>query len=90
MACTARIRLALEKCVLRNKQSGIIRGDIIGLLIAAVMLGGLLIYGSVSGQDLPLLPSLLVIGVNVVAAFYVFKAARKRKQDSSAAKRDPR
>jgi membrane protein implicated in regulation of membrane protease activity len=62
-----------------NRQLGMVRGDFIGLLIAAVMLGGLLIYGSVTGQDLPLWPAMLVAAVNVVAAFYVYRAARKRK-----------
>lgn len=72
---------------MKNKQAGIIRGDIVGLLIAAVMLGSLLAYGALSGHDLPLWPSLLVIGVNVVSAAYAFNGARKRKQERNSAAR---
>ncbi|MCF8210799.1 MAG: hypothetical protein K9K38_15580 [Rhodoferax sp.] len=66
-----------------NKQSGFLRGDLIGLLIAAVLLGGLLIYGATTGQELPLWPSLLVIAVNLVSAGYVLLGIVRRKRQSS-------
>ncbi|OGB30460.1 MAG: hypothetical protein A3F78_14770 [Burkholderiales bacterium RIFCSPLOWO2_12_FULL_61_40] len=70
--------------MVNRKQLGLIRGDLIGLLIGAVALGGLLFYGAISGQDLPFWPALLVVAVNIVSAIHVFLGVKKRKQQAQA------
>jgi len=54
-------------------------GDLIGLLIGALMLGGLLLYGAITQQPLPLLPALAVVAVNVIAAIRLLLNVRKRR-----------
>lgn len=57
--------------------------DLIGLLIGALMLGSLLVYGAVTQQPLPMLPALAVILVNVVAAArLVLRVIKQRKANT--------
>lgn len=53
--------------------------DLIGLLIGALMLGGLLLYGATTQQPLPLLPALAVMAVNLFAAVRLLLNVRKRR-----------
>lgn len=53
--------------------------DLIGLLLGAAMLGGLLLYGAVSKQPLPFWPAIAVIGVNVFAAVRIVLRVRKQR-----------
>lgn len=64
----------------QNSQKGVINGGIIAMLIGGLAVGGLLVYGALTGQELPFWPSVVVILVNIVAAVRVFMAARKAKQ----------
>lgn len=61
--------------------------DLIGLLLGALMLGALLIYGAITKQPLPVLPALVVIAVNVVAALRL--AHRMRKQRNADVSKKP-
>ncbi len=69
---------------MKHKQHGLIKGDVIGILIGGLALGGLLVYGAVSGQALPVWPALAVALVNVVAAGNVVWGIRKAKQQRQA------
>lgn len=72
---------------MKHKQHGLIKGDVIGILIGAIALGGVLVYGWVSEQPLPLWPAILVALVNLVAAANVFRgvlAAKKQRQANPA------
>lgn len=75
-----RLRQATENLTLNRKQDGFIGGDVIGILIGGVALGGLLLYGSMSGQELPLWPAVIVGLVNVVAAVNVVLRVRKARR----------
>ncbi len=69
---------------MNRKQHGFINGSIIALLIGGLALGGLLLYGSLTGQELPIWPAIAVGVVNLVAAGKVFldvRKARKQQQD---------
>lgn len=63
-----------------HKQHGFINGGIITLLIGGLAIGGLLLYGSVTGQELPVWPAVVVGLVNLVAAAKVFMDVKKAKQ----------
>lgn len=69
---------------MKHKQRGVIKGDLIGILLGGVALGGLLIYGAVSGQPLPVWPAIAVVVVNVVAAVRVFLGVKRAKQQRQA------
>ena len=69
---------------MKHKQHGVIKGDVIGILLGAVALGGLLLYGSMSGQPLPVWPAIAVALVNVLAAGNVFWGVRKAKRERQA------
>lgn len=56
----------------------------IGILIGGAALGGLLLYGSVTGQALPLWPAVIVGLVNVVAAANVVWTVKKAKKAAQA------
>lgn len=70
------------------------------LIVGGLALLGLLAWGWVSGQSLPLWPALLVAAVNVVASVKVFRetkakraamqAARPKQRRKSARKNDLR
>lgn len=69
------------------KQDGFINGAVIALLIGGLMLGGLLFYGSISGQELPFWPAIAVVLVNLVAAAKIVidtKRARRPRQQPPA------
>ncbi len=66
--------------MLGGKQNGFISGDIIAIVIAGVALGGLLIYGSQTGQELPVWPAIAVVLVNLVAAGRVIWSVNKAKK----------
>ena len=65
---------------MHHKQDGFINGGVITLLIGGAAIGGLLLYGSVTGQELPVWPAVLVGLVNLVAAGKVFMDVKKAKQ----------
>lgn len=74
---------------MHHKQGGFINGGVITLLIGGLAIGGLLLYGSVTGQELPVWPAVVVGIVNLVAAGKVFMDVKKNKklrQDELAAK----
>lgn len=69
---------------MNRKQHGFINGGIIAMLIGGLALGGLLLYGSLTGQELPLWPAIAVGVVNLVAAGKILldvRKARKLQQD---------
>ena len=67
-----------------HKQLGFINGGVITLLIGGLAIGGLLLYGLVSGQELPVWPAVLVGLVNLVAAVKVILDVKKTKQQRDA------
>lgn len=64
---------------LKGRELGYISFGVMTLLIGALALAGLLIYGWQSGQELPLWPAIAVILVNLVAAVNMLLKARKAK-----------
>lgn len=54
-------------------------------LVGGLALVGLLLYGWVTGQQLPLWPSLLVVGVNLVLAVRLVLEIKGRRANSNAA-----
>lgn len=71
------------------KKNGLMRGDLIGLLIGAVLLGGLLVYGALSEQALPLWPALMVVGVNLLAAFNIIRRVRAGRMQRQPTDKSP-
>ena len=67
-----------------HKQHGFINGGVITLLIGGLAIGGLLLYGLLSGQELPVWPAVLVGLVNLVAAVKVILDVKKTKQQRDA------
>lgn len=65
---------------MHHKQGGFINGGVITLLIGGLAIGGLLLYGSATGQELPVWPAVVVGLVNLVAAGKVFMDVKKAKQ----------
>lgn len=65
---------------MHHKQDGFINGGVITLLVGGLAIGGLLLYGSVTGQELPVWPAILVGAVNLVAAGKIFMDVKKAKQ----------
>lgn len=77
-----------DSTVTRTQQRGFINGGIIAMLIGGVAIGGLLMYGLITGQELPLWPAVVVVVVNLVAAAKVFldlKKAKKLRQTGQSA-----
>ena len=75
--------IALENFTLNRKQEGFINGSAMTILIGGLVLGGLLIYGSKTGQELPLWPAIAVVVVNLVAAVKLvldIRTAKKLRQ----------
>lgn len=71
---------------MNRKQHGFINGSIIAMLIGGLALGGLLLYGSMTGQELPVWPAIAVGVVNLVAAGKVLfdvKKAKKLRQEQN-------
>lgn len=50
------------------------------MLISAVLIGGMFVHSYSSGQDLPLLPAIAVIVVNLLAAAKLVLDVRARRQ----------
>lgn len=76
----------------RNTQSGFINGGILAILIGGLAIGGLLMYGMLTGQPLPVWPAIVVGVVNLLAAGKVFmdiKKAKKLHRDAQATKAKP-
>lgn len=65
---------------MHHQQHGFINGGVITLLIGGLAIGGLLVYGSVTGQELPVWPAVVVVLVNLVAAGKVIMDVKKTKQ----------
>ena len=65
---------------MHHKQHGFINGGVITLLIGGLAIGGLLLYGSVTGQELPVWPAVVVVLVNLVAAGKAIMDVKKAKQ----------
>lgn len=53
-------------------------------LVGALALVGLLLYGWITGQQLPLWPALLVVAVNVVLAIRLVLDIKKRRAAAQA------
>lgn len=71
---------------MNRKQHGFINGSIIAMLIGGLALGGLLLYGLMTGQELPIWPAIAVGVVNLVAAGKVLldvKKAKKLRQEQN-------
>lgn len=62
------------------RQDGFINGSVIVLLIGGLMLGGLLVYGAKSGQELPFWPAIAVALVNLVAAAKIVIDTKKARR----------
>lgn len=62
------------------RQDGFINGSVIVLLIGGLMLGGLLVYGAKSGQELPFWPAIAVAVVNLVAAAKIVIDTKKARR----------
>ena len=69
---------------MHHKQFGFVNGAIMTLLIGGLAIGGLLLYGLVSGQELSVWPAVLVGLVNLVAAVKVILDVKKTKQQRDA------
>ena len=65
---------------MHHKQLGFINGAVITLLIGGLAIGGLLLYGLVTEQELPVWPAVLVGLVNLMAAGKVILDVKKSKQ----------
>ena len=67
----------------KHLQRGAVNGATVTMLIAALLLGGLLVSSAVSGYELPFWPAMAVIAVNVVAAgrlaWTVIQAKKQRE-----------
>ncbi|MCF8184728.1 MAG: hypothetical protein K9J43_07105 [Polynucleobacter sp.] len=73
----------MEKLALNRKQEGFINGSAITILIGGLALGGLLVYGLKTGQELPIWPAIAVVVVNLIAATKLvmdIRTAKKLKQ----------
>lgn len=81
----------MEVSALKRKQDGFMNGGVMTLLIGGIALGGLLVYGSRSGQELPLWPAVAVCLVNLVAAIRIILDVQKAKKlRREAASKDPK
>ncbi len=65
---------------MNHKQEGFASAGVMTLLVGGAALGGLLLYGAKSGQELPLWPALAVAAVNVVAAVKIVFDTRQARQ----------
>jgi hypothetical protein len=63
-------------------KSGFFSFTSLSQLVGALALVGLLLYGWTTGQQLPLWPSLLVVGVNVVLAVRLVLEIKARRADT--------
>jgi len=66
----------------KHAQTGKINGGILALIIGGIALAGLLAYGWLSGQELPLWPALAVAAVNLVAAGKIVRDTQQRRRDT--------
>ena len=55
----------------------------LSVLIGGLAIIGLLLYGWFTGQSLPLLPALLVVGVNVVLAIKLVLEVKAKRENKS-------
>ena len=55
----------------------------LSVLIGGLAIIGLLLYGWFTGQNLPLLPALLVVGVNVVLAIKLVLEVKAKRGNKS-------
>lgn len=81
----------MEDLALKRMQEGFMSGGVMTILIGGLALGGLLVYGSRAGHELPLWPAVAVCLVNLVAAIKIIldvKKAKKLRQE--AASRNPK
>lgn len=69
-------------------KSGFFSFTSLSQLVGALALVGLLLYGWTTGQQLPLWPSLLVVGVNVVLAVRLVLEIKARRANSSPSQKD--
>lgn len=70
------------------RQFGFINFGSMTLLVGGLALAGLLVYGLISGHELPFWPAVAVAVVNLVGAgklIYDVRQARMQKQDTPAA-----
>ncbi|MBM4346111.1 MAG: hypothetical protein FJ100_22285 [Deltaproteobacteria bacterium] len=67
-----------------NKQ-GVLSFGSMTLMVGGLALFGLLAWGWVSGQELPLWPALLVAGVNVFGAFRLVQETKAKRAAMEAA-----
>lgn len=68
-----------------DNNQGIFSFGSMTLIVGGLALLGLLAWGWVSGQSLPLWPALLVAAVNVVASVKLFREAKAKRAAMQAA-----
>lgn len=70
-------------------KSGVLSFGSMTLLVGGLALAGLLVWGWMTGQELPLWPALLVAAVNVFGAIKLVLEARARQAAQQGAAADP-
>jgi hypothetical protein len=69
-------------------KSGFFSFTSLSQLVGGLALVGLLLYGWTTGQQLPLWPSLLVVGVNVVLAVRLVLEIKARRMNETRQNKD--
>jgi hypothetical protein len=69
-------------------KSGFFSFTSLSQLVGGLALVGLLLYGWTTGQQLPLWPSLLVVGVNVVLAVRLVLEIKARRMNEARQNKD--
>ncbi|MFN3987909.1 MAG: hypothetical protein ACK4KV_20660 [Rhodocyclaceae bacterium] len=65
-----------------------LKGDVIAIVIAGLLVVGLLGHYAISGKEIPVWQALTVAAVNLVAAGRLYLSVKKSRQASPASKRD--
>lgn len=70
---------------MKAKQGGFVNFGSMTLIVGGVALFGLLFYGLLSGQQLPLWPALAVVALNLFGAYQLIMEKKKLKEGGGAA-----